>query len=248
MGRGDRRRHHQADEEAGPPLLRDLRGGGRALGGFRRILARLRHLGRRPARQRELPDRRGAADLAIALVSNILDEAGRPIGALGDGEMWFHHDNSFTPNPDIATFLYSVELPSTGGNTLFGNGYCAYEALPQRLRDAISGRRVLQVYDYTVREKPDLAKLEGVPHCWQPAVLRHPITGRCALYVDRLMSAALEGDVLSMPALNFPLGNDDYLSAGRLQASLWSQPPSNFAAILLQSLYMQINFAKLINQ
>jgi len=138
-------------------------------------------------------DRRGDDDLAIALVSNILDEAGRPIGALGDGEMWFHHDNSFTPNPDIATFLYSVELPSTGGNTLFGNGYCAYEALPQRLRDAISGRRVLQVYDYTVREKPDLAKLEGVPHCWQPAVLRHPITGRCALYVDRLMSAAIEG-------------------------------------------------------
>jgi len=138
-------------------------------------------------------DRRGDDDLAIALVSNILDEAGRPIGALGDGEMWFHHDNSFTAEPDKATFLYAVELPSQGGNTLFSNGYLAWDALPDRLRGAITGRRVLQVYDYTVREKPDVDNLDGVPHHWQPAVVRHPVTGKCALYVDRLMSAAIEG-------------------------------------------------------
>jgi taurine dioxygenase len=138
-------------------------------------------------------DRRGDDDLSIALVSNILDEAGQPIGALGDGEMWFHHDNSFTPAPDKATFLYAVELPSQGGNTLFGNCYRAYEALPDTLRQQISGRRVLQVYDYTVREKPELSDLGNVPHCWQPAVVQHPVTGRCALYVDRLMSAAIEG-------------------------------------------------------
>lgn len=70
-------------------------------------------------------DRRGDDDLSIALVSNILDESGQAIGALGDGEMWFHHDNSFTAEPDKATFLYAVELPSRGGNTLFGNGYLA---------------------------------------------------------------------------------------------------------------------------
>ena len=61
------------------------------------------------------------------------------------------------------------------------------------LRRAVTGRRVLQVYDYTVREKPDTSDLNGVPHCWQPAVIRHPVTGRSALYVDRLMSAAIEG-------------------------------------------------------
>jgi taurine dioxygenase len=138
-------------------------------------------------------DRRGDDDLSIALVSNILDETGKPIGALGDGEMWFHHDNSFTPDPDKATFLYAVELPSEGGHTLFGNCYEAYEALPDDLRAEISDRRVLQVYDYTVREKPDISDLDGVPHCWQPAVVRHPVTGRRALYVDRLMSAAVEG-------------------------------------------------------
>ena len=138
-------------------------------------------------------DRRGDDDLSIALVSNILDEAGQPIGALGDGDMWFHHDNSFTAAPDKATFLYAVELPSRGGNTLFGNCYLAWDALPDRLRHAIAGRRVLQVYDYTVREKPDPDNLDGVPHHWQPAVVEHPVTGKSALYVDRLMSAAIEG-------------------------------------------------------
>jgi len=138
-------------------------------------------------------DRRGDNDIAIALISNILDDAGRPIGALGDGEMWFHHDNCFTPAPDKATWLYAVELPSEGGDTLFADCHAAWEALPDRLKAALAGRRVLQVYDYTVRAKPDLAALDNVPHCWQPAVIRHPENGRPALYVDRLMSAAIEG-------------------------------------------------------
>jgi taurine dioxygenase len=137
--------------------------------------------------------RRGDQDSQISLVSNIRDAAGRAIGALGDGDMWFHHDNSFVANPDQATFLYAVELPSSGGNTLFSNGYRAYDALPTRLCAAIAGRRVLQVYDYSVRGKPDISQLDAVRHYWQPAVVRHPVTGRRALYVDRLMTAAIEG-------------------------------------------------------
>lgn len=138
-------------------------------------------------------ERRGDDDTSIALVSNILDEAGAPIGALGDGDMWFHHDNCFMAEPDKATFLYAVELPSAGGHTLFGNCYLAWEALPADLRQALAGREILQVYDYTVRRKPDLDRLDGVRHCWQPAAIRHPVTERAALYVDRLMTAAVSG-------------------------------------------------------
>ena len=138
-------------------------------------------------------ERRGDDDVEIQKVSNILDQAGKPIGALGDGEMWFHHDNSFTEAPDKATWLYAVELPSSGGNTLFGNCYESYNALPEDLKREIEGRKVLQVYDYTIREKPARDYLKGVPHCWQPAVVQHPITGRKALYLDRLMTAAIDG-------------------------------------------------------
>ncbi len=138
-------------------------------------------------------DRRGDDDASIALISNIRDEAGAPIGALGDGDMWFHHDNSFTEAPDKATWLYAVELPGSGGNTLFGNCYRAYEALPERLRRSLSGREVLQVYDYTLKQRPDLGDLDGVPQFWQPAVIVHPVTRKRALYVDRLMTAAIGG-------------------------------------------------------
>ena len=138
-------------------------------------------------------ERRGDDDASIALISNIRDEAGAPIGALGDGDMWFHHDNSYTEAPDKATWLYAVELPGSGGNTLFGNCYRAYEALPERLRRSLSGREVLQVYDYTLKQRPDLGDLDGVPQSWQPAVVVHPVTRKKALYVDRLMTAAIGG-------------------------------------------------------
>lgn len=137
--------------------------------------------------------RRADQDVAIALISNILDDKGKPIGALGDGEMWFHHDNCYTPEPDKGTWLYAVELPSEGGHTLFANGYLAYEALPDRLKRAIAGRRVLRVYDWTIRQRPDVSNLDNMPHCWQPAVVVHPVTRRKALYVDRLMTVAIEG-------------------------------------------------------
>jgi len=137
-------------------------------------------------------DRRGD-DVAVALISNILDDAGQPIGALGDGEMWFHHDNCYTAEPDKGTWLYAVELPSQGGHTLFASGYLAYDALPDRLRRAIAGRRVLRVYDWTIRQRPDASSLDGMAHFWQPAVVAHPAAGRKALYVDRLMTVAIEG-------------------------------------------------------
>ena len=81
----------------------------------------------------------------------------------------------------------------SGGNTLFGNCYRAYEALPERLRRSLSGREVLQVYDYTLKQRPDLGDLDGVPQFWQPAVIVHPVTRKRALYVDRLMTAAIGG-------------------------------------------------------
>lgn len=137
--------------------------------------------------------RRRDEDLNIQLVSNIRNEFNEEIGSFGDSDMWFHHDNSFSQAPDKATWLYSVELPETGGNTLFNNCYLSWEALPYKLKTKIAGKKVLQVYDYTVKQEPDLSDLARIPHCWQPAVLIHPETNRPALYVNRLMSATIQG-------------------------------------------------------
>ena len=56
------------------------------------------------------------------MVTNIV-ENGQPIGAFGDGEMWFHHDTSYYPEPNRATLLYSLKITSRGGQTCFSNMY-----------------------------------------------------------------------------------------------------------------------------
>ena len=128
------------------------------------------------------------------LVSNIRKD-GKPIGVLPDGEMWFHHDMCYSPQPNRASFLYALEVPSRGGDTMFANMYEAYERMPRRLKDSIEGRTVLQAFDEYQDRRIDLNQrpLSQVPHCFQPIVVRHPDTGRRAIYVNRLMSHRIEG-------------------------------------------------------
>jgi len=136
----------------------------------------------------------GVFDTPFMLVTNIV-ENGKPIGVFGDGEMWFHHDTSYYPEPHRATLLYAMKLPSWGGNTCFSNMYKAYENIPRPLRDKLEGRKVLQVHDYKRRERLDLDKIDlnAVRHQWQPIFITHPATGTKALYISRLMSAQIEG-------------------------------------------------------
>src|SRR5712691_7822384 len=75
----------------------------------------------------------------VLLVSNIKVD-GRPIGAFGEGEFWFHIDSGYTSRPYRYTFLYALELPSTGGNTMFSNMYRAYDAVPAALKDKLTGK------------------------------------------------------------------------------------------------------------
>jgi taurine dioxygenase len=136
----------------------------------------------------------GIFDTPFMLVTNIV-ENGKALGVFGDGEMWFHHDTSYYPQPHRATLLYSMKLPSWGGNTCFSNMYKAYDNIPRSLRDRLEGRKVLQVHDYKRRERLDLDKIDlnAVRHQWQPIFITHPATGRKALYISRLMSAQIEG-------------------------------------------------------
>jgi taurine dioxygenase len=136
----------------------------------------------------------GSFDTPFMLVTNIVED-GKSIGVFGDGEMWFHHDTSYYPEPHRATLLYAMTLPSWGGNTCFSNMYKAYDNIPRALRDRLEGRKVLQVHDYKRRERLDLDKIDlnSVRHQWQPIFITHPATGKKSLYISRLMSAQIEG-------------------------------------------------------
>ena len=130
---------------------------------------------------------------AVMLISNIRED-GKLIGALPDGEMHFHTDQCHQERPAMASMLYALEVPSTGGNTLFANGYAAYATLPDGMKRRIEGRKALNAYDYdSAAMKRGTRLAEGVPSYMHPVVRTHPATGRKALYVSRLMTVRIEG-------------------------------------------------------
>ena len=129
----------------------------------------------------------------ILLVSNI-KEKGEPIGAFGEGEMWFHIDSGYAEKPYNYTFLYALELPSTGGNTQFSNMYKAYDALPADLKIRLAGKKALHIHEYERSAKVELRDdLSKSAHFFHPVFSTHAETGRKSLFVDRLMTARLEG-------------------------------------------------------
>ena len=126
----------------------------------------------------------------IMLISNIR-ENGEPIGALPDGEMMFHHDMIHAEVPSKATLLYSMEIPSTGGNTLFASGYAAYDTLDPTVRDRLEGRKALHHYNYGSTQRGDNKGVEAFAECVHPVFRTHEETGRKAVYVNRLMTVSI---------------------------------------------------------
>jgi len=128
----------------------------------------------------------------LMFVSNVPVEGKE--GVLPKGAIQFHFDQCYYERPSKATLLYAIEVPSTGGNTLFANAQMAYEGLPGQIKQQINGLKALHVYDYdsspTARGReisPD------APSFIHPVVTLHPETGRRGLYVNRLMTHHLVG-------------------------------------------------------
>jgi taurine dioxygenase len=131
----------------------------------------------------------------IMLISNIR-ENGEPIGALPDGEMMFHHDMIHAEVPSKATLLYSLEIPSAGGNTLFASGYAAYDTLDSAVRGPLEGRKAMHHYNYGSTQRGDSRGTAAFAECTHPVFRTHDDTGRKAVYVNRLMTVG----IVDMPA------------------------------------------------
>jgi taurine dioxygenase len=128
----------------------------------------------------------------IMMISNIR-ENGETIGALPDGEMNFHHDQIHSEIPHAGTLLYSVEIPTYGGDTLFADGYAAYDTLDPALKAKLEGRRALNFYNYGSTVRGDTRGVGATNQAVHPVFRTHEDTGRKAVYVDRLMTQSIEG-------------------------------------------------------
>jgi taurine dioxygenase len=128
-------------------------------------------------------------DPNILILSN-RKKNGEPVG-LADAGTYFHTDYSYLQVPARATMLYSIEVPKTGGNTLFANQYAAYDGLSETMKKQIDP--LVGIHHYGNRKVDDemsrvaasplteeqKAKMPLITH---PIVRPHPVTGRKALY------------------------------------------------------------------
>ena len=129
----------------------------------------------------------GYPDLAV--MSNIMVD-GAPVGSLGYGEAVWHTDMSYNEITPSAALLYGLEVTRAGGETGFLSMYRAFETLPEDLKTAIAGRQIKHdasrnsagVLRKGYRDVTDPREAPGALH---PIVVRHPVTGRSALYLGR---------------------------------------------------------------
>ncbi|GAA0526412.1 TauD/TfdA family dioxygenase [Pigmentiphaga sp. GD03639] len=135
---------------------------------------------------------------AIMYITNEKQD-GQYIGALPDGEMFFHSDMCYVEKPSMATMLYAMSIPKTGGNTLFANMYKAFDALPAATRQHLAGLKAVNSYEPGTSAPTAAMRLSSsrasdqVRSYAQPVVCTHPVTGRKALYVNRLMTEYIVG-------------------------------------------------------
>ena len=133
----------------------------------------------------------------IYIVSNV-KQNGEPIGSLGAGEAVWHTDMSYLERPPMASTLYALEVPPSGGNTSFCSMYAVYQSLPPELKRRIAGLKIKHDGTYNsggflrqgVTPTDDPRTSPGALH---PLVCTHPDTGRQMLYLGRRRNAYLAG-------------------------------------------------------
>jgi sulfonate dioxygenase len=107
----------------------------------------------------------------------------------------WHTDVSFELQPPGTTFLYLLDGPVAGGDTLFGNMAVAYRRLSPEFQKRLHGLRAV----HSGKEQAEAAKVRGSVYRREPimtehpVVRTHPVTGEKALYVNPQFTRRIVG-------------------------------------------------------
>src|SRR5215471_16161824 len=103
------------------------------IGDFLRYSRRFGPVVRHPSKSTRHPEFPEITMLGV----NKFDADGKLVDAIyRRGAEGWHTDGAYNHQPFKATQLYALAVPSRGGDTLFANAYGAYDALPERLKQA----------------------------------------------------------------------------------------------------------------
>ena len=134
----------------------------------------------------------------IVIVSNLKDESGNALGALGAGEAFWHSDMTYLDEVPLASLLYAIEIPDHGGETEFSNQCMAYDTMPDDLLTRIEGRQLVHdhVHNSTGEITPNWEEQKTsleTPGAHHPIAVRHHATGHKHLMLGRRPHALITG-------------------------------------------------------
>ena len=135
--------------------------------------------------------------------------------AIGNiGGVW-HSDVTYLPAPALGSILYALEVPPTGGDTMFASQYRAYESLSDGMKEMLEGLRAIHSSDiFTDKARRDasnairttkLNEVDETVESSHPVVRTHPETGRKCLFVNGAFTRRIDGWTVeeSRPLLDF---------------------------------------------
>ena len=152
---------------------------------------RLGPLDQHPADDAVLPDH------PEILVVSTKKEDGAFVGLPDGGPMW-HSDLAYRERTSLGSMLYGIEIPEEGGDTRFANMYSAYDALPQYLKKAVTGRRGVFLAGRSNEKQVFLRNLnqtqkERTPAVTHPLIRTHPETGLKSIFANPQHTISIEG-------------------------------------------------------
>ena len=123
----------------------------------------------------------------------------------------WHTDHSYDQHPALGSMLYALEVPPSGGDTMFASMYAAYDALSDGLKQTLSGLRAVHSSRHVFGvERPAMKGRIGNPElatqdAIHPVIITHPESGKPALYVNPGFTLRFDGwtDEESRPLLAY---------------------------------------------
>ncbi|MCJ1457121.1 hypothetical protein MMC28_007487 [Mycoblastus sanguinarius] len=123
------------------------------------------------------------------------DKSGQTLLETRTSTVAWHSDVTYEQQPPGTTFLYILDKPSSGGDTLFVNQAEAYRRLSPAFRERLHGLKAvhsgIEQAD-SARSRDSIVRREPVTHV-HPLVRTHPATGEKALYINPQFTRSIVG-------------------------------------------------------
>jgi len=100
----------------------------------------------------------------------------------------WHSDVTWRPTPSMGSILRALELPKVGGDTLWANMEAGYEALPDEIKEKVTGLTAshdfMRAFARRIPEERHEEFRAKTPIQHHPVIRTHPETGRRSIYVN----------------------------------------------------------------